>query len=141
MADVFLLGRTEDLELLAPDDSPDTVALCLQTGPLDQEARLPLYALMHGLVLEDAKAFEYLAHSLSEVGPFLMGIDPRFPAQLADLDEAELETLVEHWHGCGALEVLAIDRDDLNKFLFELANLCKIRDQNPELELFIYSEG
>ncbi|MAI54406.1 MAG: hypothetical protein CBC55_08455 [Gammaproteobacteria bacterium TMED95] len=141
MADVYLLGQADDLATLTPEDSPDTVALCLQTGPLDQEARLPLYALMHGLVLDDAKSFEYLDRALSEEGPYLMGVDDRFPDLLAGLEESELEATVDHWHACAAVEALAIDKDDLTKFLFELANLCKIRDQNPELDLYLFCEG
>ena len=110
MADVYLLGQADDLATLTPEDSPDTVALCLQTGPLDQEARLPLYALMHGLVLDDAKSFEYLDRALSEEGPYLMGVDDRFPDLLAGLEESELEATVDHWHACAAVEAACMRR-------------------------------
>ena len=141
MPDVFLLGLPEAVEALAPDDPPDEVALCLSAGPLHQEARLPLYALMHGLLIDDAKSFEFLVRALAEEGPFLLGVDPRFSEKLATLEDDAIEVLMAQWQTCAAIEELELDSEDLLKFLFELVNLCKIRDQDSALELFIYHEG
>lgn len=141
MPDVYLLGLPEEIEALAPDDPPDEVALCLSAGPLHQEARLPLYALMHGLLIDDAKSFEFLVRALAEEGPFLLGVDPRFSEKLATLEDDAIEVLMAQWQTCAAIEELELDSEDLLKFLFELVNLCKIRDQDSALELFIYHEG
>jgi hypothetical protein len=97
MPDVFLLGLPEAVEALAPDDPPDEVALCLSAGPLHQEARLPLYALMHGLLIDDAKSFEFLVRALAEEGPFLLGVDPRFSEKLASLEDDAIEVLMAQW--------------------------------------------
>ena len=141
MPDVFLLGLPEDIEALAPDDPPDEVALCRSAGPLHREARLPLYALIHGLLLDEAASFEFLVRALAEEGPFLLGVDPRFSEKLATLEDDAIETLMAQWRTCAAIEELELDSEDLLKFLFELVNLCKIRDQDSALELFIYHEG
>ena len=96
---------------------------------------------MHGLLLDEAASFEFLVRALAEEGPFLLGVDPRFSEKLATLEDDAIETLMAQWRSCAAIEELELDPEDLLKFLFELVNLCKIRDQDQTLELFIYHEG
>ena len=72
MPDVYLLGKPDEIEALAPDDAPDEIALCLNTGPLDREARLPLYALLEGLLIEEAgglNAYDNLTTQATKIKP------------------------------------------------------------------------
>lgn len=141
MPDVYLLGKPDEIEALAPGDPPDEVALCLNTGPLDREARLPLYALLEGLLIEEAGGLESLVHEIDVDGPYLFQVNETVCNKLASFEDEAIETLLLHWRGCDAIESLKIDQDDLLKFLFELTHLCKIRDQNAELDLYLYHEG
>ena len=141
MPDVYLLGKPDEIEALAPDDAPDEIALCLNTGPLDREARLPLYALLAGLLIEEAGGLESLVQAIDADGPYLFLVDEKVCDELARFEDEAVETLLLNWSACAAIEGLQIDQDDLLKFLFELTHLCKIRDQNSDLELYLYHEG
>ena len=141
MPDVYLLGKPAEIEALAPADAPDEIALCLNTRPLDRAARLPLYALLEGLLIEEAGGLESLVQAIDADGPYLFRVDEKVCDKLARFEDEAVETLLLNWSACAAIEGLQIDQEDLLKFLFALTHLCKIRDQNSDLELYLYHEG
>ena len=145
MPEIMLLGIEEQVLDLEYDENPANTFPCMPCEGVHSELRTQLYAQLLGIFYDEAESLEQLVLELGPEGPYVFKLDITITERLADVEEDDIDSIVDHWSESGDMSTLGLIDDDLHevlsRFLFNLVHFCMLVRQESVLSVFIYSDG
>ena len=84
---------------------------------------------------------EQYDHAIGDEGPYLFCLSDEMRDLIAIIDDDHNETTVNDWLQAEPMARHDLEWVDVSQFLFDLSHFCQLSRQNPDIGVFILSEG